>query len=86
MYHILPYTRRRARELGVFIEPSKNKHKKLRVVDSTGVYHVGDTRYKDYPTFRLTDRNLADTRRRLYHIRHRKDSGKAGYYARALLW
>jgi hypothetical protein len=86
MYKILPYTRRRARELGVAVEPSHNKFKKLKVTDRSGVYHVGDTRYKDYPTFKTIDRRLAETRRRLYHFRHRKDHGKAGYYARNLLW
>ena len=87
MYDILPYTKRRARDLGVTVTPSKNKNKKLKVVEPSGrVFHVGDIRYADYPTYRQVSPSIADDRRRLYHIRHRGDRGGAGYYARELLW
>ena len=88
MYDILPYTYKKAKDLGVVIEPSKRKYKKIKVVESSGdTFHVGDTRYKDYPTFKKFDGTAtADFRRRLYLQRHKKDVGKAGFYAKHLLW
>ena len=95
MYEITPYTKRRARDLGVKIEPSKNKNKKLKVIEPNGtVFHVGDSRFMDFPKYLQISPALAEERRRLYKIRHRSDSashvgansGGAGYYARELLW
>ena len=87
MYEITNYSKRRARELGVKIEPSRNKNKKIKVIEPTGtIYHVGDSRFLDYPKYREISPALAEERRRLYHIRHRSDNGGAGYYARQLLW
>lgn len=88
MYRILPYTTKRAEDLGVFIEPSKRKNKKIKVIESTGeTFHIGDSRYKDYPTYKKFDgKPVADFHRRLYLQRHKNDSKKAGFYAKNLLW
>lgn len=86
MYDILPYSFKKAKELGVMIEPSTRKNKKIKVIEPSGLYfHVGDSRYKDFPTYKKEDSKLAESRRRLYHIRHKKE-GKAGFYAKHLLW
>ena len=87
MYSILPYTKARAKELGVRIKPSKKKNKKIDVLTENGVISIGDKRYKDYPTYKKYDGTpTADFRRRLYLLRHKNDMGSAGYYARELLW
>ncbi len=87
MYTILPYSFQKAKELGVHIEPSSRKNKKLKVIEPSGIFfHVGDSRYKDYPTYKKFDGTpTANYRRRLYHQRH-KNEGKAGFYAKNLLW
>ena len=88
MYHILPYTVKHAKELGVKIEPSNRKHKKIKVIEPTGkIYHIGDIRYKDYPTYKKYDgKSIADFHRYLYLNRHKSDFGKTGFYAKNLLW
>ena len=70
MYQITEYSKKKARELGVLINPSKRKHKKIDVYDSKGKYitSIGDSRYSDY------------------HERNKNDDGDAGYYAKELLW
>ena len=53
---------------------------------------TGDIRYKDYPTFLVLGKggeDYANERRRLYHIRHRKNADVVGskqYFALRLLW
>jgi hypothetical protein len=87
MYSILPYTKAKAKELGVEIKPSKKKNKKIDVYTDQGVISIGDKRYKDYPTFqKFYGTPTANFRRRLYLLRHKNDTGLAGYYARELLW
>jgi len=88
MYEILPYTKKRAAELGVIIMPSNRKNKKLMVHEPNGsVYHVGDSRYLDYPTYKkIEGPKVAEYRKSLYLQRHKKDSGKAGFYAKHLVW
>jgi hypothetical protein len=87
MYEILPYSKNKAKELNVQIEPSTRKNKKIKVVEPDGsVFHIGDARYMDYPTYKMVDPKKADERRLAYWIRHKKDSGKAGFYAKSLLW
>lgn len=87
MYSILPYTKAKAKALGVEIKPSKKKNKKIDVYTDDGVISIGDKRYKDYPTYKKFDGTpTADFRRRLYLARHKRDTGLAGYYARELLW
>jgi hypothetical protein len=91
MYKITKYSKDRAKELGVKIKPSHNPKKKLDVFDWNGQYicSVRAIGYSDYPTYMKTEgKEYADERRRLYHIRHRKEKelGSPGYYAKELLW
>jgi hypothetical protein len=92
LYDIKPYSFKQARKLGVKIKPSTKKFKKIDVFDYNNQYilSIGDTRFKDYPTY-ISEKGLdyADERRRLYKIRHNKDLdklGTAGYYSNNLLW
>ncbi|NBX49505.1 hypothetical protein EBT25_06085 [bacterium] len=90
-YTILPYTQQQAKKLGVSVRPSTNPKKKIDVYEGgQKVASVGATGYKDYPTYQREDgKAIAEERRRLYHLRHAKDSqkkGTPGYYASLLLW
>lgn len=90
-YHILPYTYKRAKELGVKVEQSDKPKYKLRVTTKQGrVVYCGARGYNDFPTYiKNCGMPYARTRRRLYRIRHKKDrgvAGTAGYYADRLLW
>lgn len=91
MYTIQPYSKNQARKIGVIIKPSTNPKKKLDVFkDDQKVASIGAVGFKDYPTFLKEDgKAVAEERRRLYHIRHKKDSSKKGtpgYYASIILW
>lgn len=88
MYDIKPYTIKKAKELKVKVIPSTNPKKKIDVYkDNKKIASIGDIFYKDYPTYlRENGKEYADERRRLYHVRHKKDNGINGYYARELLW
>jgi hypothetical protein len=91
MYTILPYTKQQAKKIGVMVKPSTNPKKKVDVFDDgKKVASIGDPNYSDYPHY-LQDKGkaVAEERRRLYHIRHKKDAAKKGtpgYYASLLLW
>lgn len=88
-YKITDYTKKKARDLGVIVKPSTNQKKKLDVYDKKGdkLASIGGAGYKDYPTYLRTDgKVVADKRRELYLIRHKKDKGVAGTLARNLLW
>ena len=91
-YNITKYTLDKAQKLNVIVKPSKHHGKKIDVFDKSGNFlcSVGDSRYKDYPTYMLQNgKAYADERRRLYKIRHNKDmkgKGSPGYYANNLLW
>jgi len=92
MYHILPYTYKQAKKIGVLIYPSDNKRYKLEVYDNNGFFlcYVGASGYSDYPHYILSHgKEYADERRRLYKIRHAKDRqiiGSRGFFADQLLW
>jgi len=91
MYTILPYTKQQAKKIGVMVKPSTDSKKKVDVFqDGNKVASIGAIGYKDYPTFLKEDgKAVAEERRRLYHIRHKKDAakkGSPGYYASLLLW
>jgi hypothetical protein len=92
MYVITPYTYRQAKKLGVKVRPSKYKLKKLDVYTPGGKYitSVGQKGYNDYGTYIIqSGKAYADTRRRLYKLRHSKDrtvKNSPGYYAYKLLW
>ncbi len=91
MYKIKKYSFDRARELGVTIKPSTRKLKKIDVFkNDKKVASIGDTRYSDFPTFTIEKgKKYAEERRRLYRIRHTRNSkkvGSPGYYAFRILW
>ena len=88
-YEILPYSYKQAKKLGVTIAPSKNPRKKIDVYkDGLYICAIGDVNYNDYPTYLEKDKELAEKRRHLYHMRHKKDDvpNTRGYYALNILW
>ena len=95
-YKILPYTFRKAKELGVVVKPSTNLLKKIDVFkDGKKVASVGARGMNDYPTYLekekkgYYEKGYAYKRRKLYKERHEKDrhkKGTNGYYADKLLW
>jgi len=92
MYEISNYSYERAKDLGVKIKPSIRKGKKIDVFDWNNQYitSIGALSYGDFPTYmKNKGKEYALERRRLYHLRHKKDSeklGSAGYYAAKILW
>lgn len=90
-YTITQYTRDQARKHNVDVYPSTRPNKKIDVYWK-GQYlaSVGDSRYRDYPTWWAErGKAYADERRRLYKIRHNSDRheiGTAGWFADKLLW
>lgn len=88
-YNITNYTRKKAKKLGVTIKHSTNTKKKIDVFKKgKKVCSVGNLNYNDFPTFiQKKGISFAKIRRRLYKIRHSKDSKKGcGFYADKLLW
>ena len=89
MYIIKKYSYDQAKKLGVEIKPSKTKNKKIDVFKGdVFICSIGDSRYKDYPTYLEINKEMADKRRMLYHQRHKKENieGTKGYYALKILW
>ena len=88
MYTITEYTRRRAKELGVEVRPSRRKGKKIDVFKPDGTYivSVGAIGYTDFPTMKKKSVSEARKRQQSFLSRHRKNNGTAGFYARRLLW
>ena len=92
MYNITQYTYDKAKQLKLHVVPSKKKNHKIDIFSPSGTFlaSVGDSRYKDYPTYLKEDGfAYAENRRRLYKIRHQKDRqivGSRGWYADQLLW
>jgi len=91
MYNITDYTYKKAKALNVQVKASSKKNKKLDVVKNGKIIaSVGDSRYKDYPTFiEEKGKAYADGRRSLYKLRHKKDrnvKNSKGFYADKLLW
>ena len=89
-YKILPYSYKRAKQIGVQIKPSTNPLKKIDVFkDNKKISSIGEIGYKDYPTYLLEDKDIAIERRNLYKKRHNKYRniiGTNSYYADKLLW
>ena len=96
-YEITDYTRKQAKRLGVDVKPSKLKNKKIDVLyEGKKIASVGAKGYSDYSTYiRTKGKKFADERRRLYRIRHAKNSKRKpggiekqspGFFARQLLW
>ena len=90
-YTITNYTYKQAKKLGVQVKPSTNKTKKIDVYKKgKKIASVGARGYNDFPTFmKLKGKKYAQTRRKLYKMRHEKDrhvKGSRGFYADKLLW
>jgi len=95
-YRILPYTKRRAKQLGLEVKSSRVKGKKIDAYrNGKKVASVGATGYKDYPTYmELEKRNevpkgTANKKRRSYKARHNQHRNKKhtnSWYADKLLW
>jgi hypothetical protein len=90
-YTITKYTYKQAKKLGVTVRPSTNKTKKIDVYKKDKkVASVGAQGMNDFPTFmKLNGKKYAQTRRKLYKMRHEKDrhvKGSRGWYADKLLW
>lgn len=88
---LLSVVKSKAKKLGVSVEPSKSKNKKLDVFkDGKKIASIGDSRYKDFLLYKETEgMDKAKKRRRLYKIRHNKHRNKKGtksYYADKILW
>jgi hypothetical protein len=89
MYKILPYSYKKAKMLGLTIKPSQSKNKKIDVYQNGDfLYSIGSKTYLDFPTMAQYDLNYALERRRLYHLRHRKDNvyGTRGWASLNILW
>ena len=89
MYKIKDYSYKKARDLSLDIKPSKKAGKKIDVYKNGDyITSIGDNRYKDYPTYVLENgKSYADERKRLYHIRHKKDvKHLRGGLASKILW
>lgn len=95
-YTILPYSFRKAKDLGVVIKPSSNILKKIDVFkNGKKVASIGARGMNDYPTYIEKEKKgyfpkgYAKQRRKLYKIRHEKDRHKInsnGWYADKILW
>ena len=91
MYDITNYTKNKAKALGVTVQPSTNKNKKIDVFKGEKkVASVGAAGMGDYPTYiREKGKKYADERRVLYKARHNKDrfiKGSPGFWSDNLLW
>ena len=88
-YTIQPYTKKKAKELGVEVVPSQHPKKKIDVYqEGQFLFSLGAKGMKDYPTYKRWDgAKIADERRRLYHARtaHVEPYSKA-WFSRELLW
>lgn len=91
-YQIKQYTKDKAKKLGVIIQQSTRKGKKIDVFDKKGnkIATIGALGYSDYPTFlEVNGKEIADKKRKNYKARHQKDRLKKysnGWFADNLLW
>ena len=91
-YIITQYSYDKAKKLNLIIKSSKNKGKKIDVydIDHNFLWSIGDIRYNDYPNYCIIyNKQYADERRRLYHIRHQKNINVINskqYLSANLLW
>lgn len=95
-YQITDEIRRRAKNLGIEVKPSKNKDKKLDAYKD-GVFQAsfGAKGYKDFHIYKREDgKKVANAKRKQYKARHEKDrhtkyrDGKltASFLADKVLW
>jgi hypothetical protein len=88
MYKITTYTKDRAKQAGLEVKPSTKPNKKLDVYHQ-GQYiaSVGDSRYSDYPTYLQQEgKEVAEERRRLYHLRHNRGTLRERLASWLLWW
>ena len=91
-YIITQYSYDKAKQLNLIITQSKNKNKKIDVYDihNNFLHSIGDIKYNDYPNYCIIyNKQYADERRRLYHIRHQKNINVINskqYLSANLLW
>jgi len=88
VYEIQPYSFKKAKDLGVTIKPSSKKGKKIDVFKNNQLLtSIGASGMNDYPTYLKNEgKKIAEERKRLYKIRHSKNTGIAGKYASEILW
>ena len=85
-YEIKQYSIDQAKKHGYTVQVSSNKKKKLDVYkNGVKICSIGDSRYKDYPSY-IQEKGLdyGKVRRQLYHNRHKKDieiKGSNGWLA-----
>ena len=90
-YKIIQYSYDKAKELGLTIKLSQFTTKKLDVFkDNKFISTIGDSRYQDYGHYCiLYNKEYADTRKLLYHNRHKLNSNvkySKQWLALNLLW
>lgn len=88
-YIISPYAYQMAKKLNVSIKPSTLKNKKIDVFENDKkIASIGAKGMKDYQVYLKEEgKQVADERRRLYRLRHKKDlNTKNGYWSNILLW
>lgn len=87
MYDILPYSFKQAKKLGVEIQPSKKKGKKIDVIKNNKVItSIGAIGYQDFPHYLKENKELAKQKQKAYKARHKNNNGLAGFYANKILW
>ena len=82
-YKITDYSYSKAKQLYVDIKPSKTKGKKIDVFkNDKKITSIGAVGYNDYPTY-IDKKGIeyANKRRKLYHERHKHESGINSLYA-----
>ena len=90
-YKITQYTFQKAKQYGYTFKVATNTKKKLDVYkNGTKIASIGDSQYKDYPTY-IIEKGIsyANIRRALYRKRHAKDinvKGSNGHLSSILLW
>ena len=98
-YIIRDWTKKQAKKHKLIVYPAENGKHKLEVYDDKGLFlgNVGAIGYNDYAQYLdiekagLVPKGYANERRRLYHLRHRKEKGFDEPYTRSwlskvLLW
>lgn len=92
-YVITQYTKNKAQEMNLIVQPSKNPKKKIDIFDKKQKFITSAGSYgnMDYPNYiKKEGQEYANKRRILYRKRHAKDLLKkdslAGYFGNKLLW
>jgi len=87
MYDISKKTYTIAKRYGLVVVPSTRKNKKLDVYkDDHFLASIGDDRYNDFHTYlKNNGKAFAEERRRLYYLRHKRETIKENL-SKILLW